>query len=288
MPKEEKITDDELKNKSVETAEEEKNFPDFKMSESESDFPDFEKKEEHEARGHKLKEAVKSPIKTLQAFCEKKFGSDSKITKLVNKIKPKGEGDGHLDSLTNIKQQNTSIEKMNLALTIVLLVIVYIMWQSGPSLLKEADQLKNDIIEQGEVLVMEQKNNEFLEKLQKDRNTLMSNIHTVYAAVPDSDEKAEEVISMLENITAQNRMVIEAMSIREVPGSQFYYDDLEGIVQPYEYTFSVENSLPYVFSFIDALRSSLRLMDIMTLEIEEGKESYRANFSIYTYHLMES
>lgn len=267
--------------------EEEKKFPDFEMSESESDFPDFEKKEDHEARGHKLKGALKSPVKTLQSFCEKKFGTDSKITQLVNKIKLGGKGDENLDSLTNIKQQNTAAEKMNLALTIALLIIVYIMWQSGPSLLKEADQLKNDIVEQGEVLVMEQKNNEFLEKLQKDRNTLMKNIHTVYAAVPDSDEKAEEIISMLESIAAQNRMVIEAMSIREVPQSQFYYDDLEGIVQPYEYTFSIENTLPYVLSFIDTLRTSLRLMDIMTLEIEEGKESYRANFSIYTYHLME-
>ena len=264
-----------------------KKFPDFNIPEDKnagqkpSDTAEFDNTD-------MVPKEEKSHIVT---FFERKFGPDSKVThwmKKLNLLKTRfsKDKDNPMNQLSHIQTGYSFDERFNLILTLILMALVFFTWKSVPGLLKEADQLKNDLVEQSEVIEMETRNNEFLEKLQQDRNTLIKNIHTVYAAIPDDDEKAEEVISMLENIAAKNRMVIEAIGIRAVPDSQFYYDDLIGYVQPYEYTFSVENGLPYILSFIESLRNSLRLMDIMTLEIEEGKNSYKANFSVYAYHIL--
>ena len=120
-----------------------------------------------------------------------------------------------------------------------------------------------------------------------DKEKLEEGIRTVYAAIPDSDEKAEDVISMLEDIGRMNGMVIDAIGIRKVSESQLYYDDLVGVVDVYEYTFTLEDTLPSILSFIRALRQSLRLMDIMAMEIEENKGLYRASFVLNAYHLTD-
>lgn len=250
-------------------------------------FPDFElpAKDIKSEAGIEKKGLDKIHDKLLK-FCERKFGKDSKITKFIANMET-GSSDNVLDTLSQIKKEKSSIERINLGLTIALIVILIFSWKVGIPMLKDIDQIKNDIREQKQVIQMEEQNNIFLEKLAEDRNALVEKLYKVYAAVPNADEKAEEIISMLEDMAGKNRMVLEAIGIRLLPESQFYYDDLVGVVDVYEYTFSVESNLPNILSFIRSLRNSLRLMDVMAMEIEEGKDAYRANFSIFTYHLAD-
>ncbi|MBU0577444.1 hypothetical protein KJ742_02505 [Patescibacteria group bacterium] len=265
---------------------ENKDFPEFDDKQKETPVEEQVSSSAPISKFDSLKNKFKKLPENIQGFCEKKFGKSSLITRIINKIEFKKEGEGVLDTLTQIKKSRSTLDQINLICTIVLIVILFFAWKNGPALLAEIDQLNNDLDEQSQVIKMEEQNNEFLTKLEEDRNTLVENMYTVYAAVPDADEKAEEIIAMLEDIAAKNRMVIDAIGIREVPESQFYYDDLLYVAEPYEYTFSTESALPNILSFIGSLRSSLRLMDIMTLEIEEGDGIYKANFSVYAYHLV--
>lgn len=257
-------------------------FPDFTSKESKKrvDFPEFGKKSQT-ADG-----LLKRLTQRLADFTKHTFGDNSKIASLSSRLNSSFETDHTLDSLSHIKSRRSAFDQINLVLMILLIVILFFAWQEGPALLDDIDQKEVDIQNQMEVIQMEEKNNEFLSKLEQGSNELLQKIDTVYSAVPNSDEKVEEVISMLESIASQNRMVIDAIGIRKVPDSQFYYDDLVGYVQPYEYTFSVENSLPALLSLIDSLRSSLRIMDIITLEIDEGKGSYKATISLFVYHIL--
>lgn len=259
-------------------------FPDYDPNDSDKkkiDFPDFHKKmQENNGFFGRL-------MQKLELFCSGKFGVNSKIAKFVSKLNSGLQHDSSLDSLSHIKQSRSVWERVNLVLMILLVVILFFAWKKGPVLLQKIDQNKVDIENQAKVIQMEEKNNVYLAKLVEGSNELKKKIETVYLAMPNKDEKVEEVISMLESAASQNRMVIDAISIRKVPESQFYYNDLVGYVQPYEYTFSVESNLPTILSFISSLRSSLRLMDIITLEIDEGKDSYKANISIFVYHMID-
>ncbi len=260
-----------------------KKFSDFELKENKKqvDFPEFNKKNKEKSG------LFKRLLQKLQDFCDRKFGNESRFTKFVAKLNLSFKHDSSLDSLSHIKKNKSVFEQINLVLTIILIIILFFAWNKGVKMLNEIDQKKVDLKNQSEVMQMEEKNNEYLAKLQKGSNELMKKIEIVYSTVPNADEKVEEVISMLESIAFQNRMVIEAIGIRKVPDSQFYYDDLVGYVQPYEYTFSVEKDLPTILSFLSSLRSSLRIMDIITLDIDEGKGSYKANISLFVYHIIE-
>lgn len=220
----------------------------------------------------------------VRAFVERKWGASSWPMKILGRFFP--EGGNPLDGLTQLKKEVPIWERVNVVLMLALIVILYFSWKNDPALFGKVKQFRNDLKEQQQVVEMEKKNNAFLEKLANDRNRLTQNIHTVYSAVPNADEKAEEVIAMLEDMAAKNRMVINAIGIRPVTDTQFYYDDLVGLVQPYEYSFAVESGLPNILSFIGSLRSSLRLMDIMSMEIEEGKDTYKASFTVFAYNIL--
>ncbi|MBN1259013.1 hypothetical protein JXA05_04630 [Candidatus Peregrinibacteria bacterium] len=244
------------------------------------DFPEFAPTAEKTD-----KPSTPKAVQKLAVFAERKFGSDSAIVKLIRKIRFPAK-DETLTGLTGLKERTSSREKINLILTIVLIIVLFLSWKNGPALMKEMDQLKKDLKEQAQMIEMEEKNNGFLEKLASDES-LSKNINKVYTAIPDADEKAEEVIAMLEDVAAKNRMMIDSISIKAVSDSQFYYNDMVGVVQPYEYTFSVESQLPNILSFINMLRKSLRLMDIMTVQIEEGKGTYKATLTLFAYNMVD-
>lgn len=224
-------------------------------------------------------------LKSIQDFLRQKLGADHKITRWAEQIEF-GKRDNALDSLSQLKKKEGWEDKLNPLLTMVLILILMVSWKYAPKWIRNIDQLKEDISEQKQVIKMEEQNNDFLIKLDSDRNALDEHIFRVNSAVPEGDERAEEVIAMLEDMALKNRMLIESIGMRELPESQFYYDELIGLVQPYEYTFSLQGDLPNILSFIGALRSSLRLFDIMTLEIEKGKEGFKSNFSVYAYHII--
>ena len=259
------------------------NLDNFKLP-GESKEPEKQVKvKEPETRLGKKVQALK---KRLQSFCEKRFGKNSKVTAFIGKLGSRsGSGDEVVDAFSHIKKARSAKDRLNSTLTIVLIVVLAMFWQWGLPMLAEADQLENDLKEQKQVIEIEEKNNEFLEKWTIDNQKLDEGIHTVYSAIPDADEKAEEVISMLENMAINNHMVIDAIGIRKMSESQMYYDDLIGTVDVYEYTFTLESTLPNILSFIGSLRQSLRLMDIMAMEIEENKGVYRASFLLNSYHL---
>jgi hypothetical protein len=251
-------------------------------------FPEFESQDKKVSVG--IPDGNKKPairfFDKLKLFFKEKVANNPTVQKILDKIGIAREDEDMMDTLAIIRKNRSRLDKINMALTICLITVIVIAWRVIPGMLNNVDQMENDIKEQEQVIKMEEQNNMFLEKLQQDRNALVEKIHKVYSAVPDADEKAEEMIAMLEDIAAKNRMVIDAIGIRKVPESQFYYDDLLGVVDVYEYTFSVESSLPHILSFIGSLRSSLRLMDVMTMEIEEGKGTYKANFSLFAYNLI--
>jgi len=248
-----------------------KKFPEFnsKNSKKQIDFPEF-KHSKQDSNGLFKRVALKAKL-----FYLKKFNNSP--TKSGNV----------LDSLTHIKESRSIFDHINLMLMILLIIILLFGWQVGPALLDEIDQKQVDIKNQAEVIQMEEKNNEYLINLQKGGNELMQKIETVYSAIPNSDEKVEEVISMLEDLANRSSIIINAIGIREVPESQFYYDDLIGYVQPYEYTFSAEASLPRIMRLIKSLRTSFRIMDVITFEIDKGKDNYKANISLFVYHMID-
>lgn len=235
---------------------------------------------------------MSSPKLSLEP--EMKFKKQGQFTQFIERAKVFFKNqfpslfkkDSSLDMLTQLKQKNSNTDQLNLVLTLILALTLVFVWKKGLPLLNDIDQLKNDLVEQEQVIKMEEQNTAFLNKIQQDRNTLQENLNRVYAALPRSDERAEEIISMLEDVGRQNNILIDSITIRRLPESQLNYDDLWGVVDVYEYAFSVESSLPHILSFIGSLRSSLRIMDIMSLEIEEGTELYRGNFTLHAYHLV--
>jgi hypothetical protein len=222
----------------------------------------------------------------LQKYSAKKFGENSKIARFLKQMQP-AESYEIPDTLVNVKKTGDAGDRLNMILTIALIAVIYFIWKQGPTVLADIDQMNNDLSEQEQVITMEKQNNAFLEKLQSSQNNLIKNSNTVKAAVPGGDERAEEVMAMLEDIAAQNQMSFDAISIRQVPESQFYYDDLVGVAQPYEYSFTLAGNLKPILSFVRQIRSSLRLMDIMTLEIEKGKDAFKANFVVYAYNIID-
>lgn len=247
-----------------------------------NNFPDFEipNKESKELKG------LGRVHRKVHLFCERKFGANSRIAKFILKLKP-NESSDVLNNLTNIKRRNSSTERTNLILTIALIIMLLVVWKNGSAFFEKIDQIKNDIGEQELVIQMEEQNNVFLEKLDKDRVALAEKINIVYSAVPSADEKAEEIISMIESMAKDSNVIVNSIGIRLVPETQFYYDELLGVADVYEYSFSVESNLGRIMSLIDIIRKSQRIMDIMTLEIEEGQGVYKGNFSIYAYHLIK-
>lgn len=259
-------------------------FPDFDPKDGDKkkiDFPDFHKKT-HENIGY-----FGRLTKKLEIFCSEKFGVNSKITKFVSKLNSSPKRDSSLDSLSRIKKNRSVWDQVNLALLILLMIILFFAWKNGPDFIKKIEQNKVDFNSQKEVIKMEKENNEYLATLAAGSNKLTEKKELVDSAIPDNDEKVEEVISMLEDIAnKQNEMKIDAISIRKIAESQFYYDELVGYVQPYEYIFSVKGNLPTILSFIMAIKSSIRIMDIMTLEISEDKDGFKANMSLFVYHII--
>jgi len=264
------------------------------MTEDNKKLPDFDLPGWEEPKSKDLSTRLSGFEEKMSAWyaglCKKvedKWGKDSRLLSFLKKIEP-GKKDHALDMLTQLKDNNQSQDRLQLLVMIILILVLVGVWKSVPPALAKIDQLKNDLSEQEQVIKMEEQNNQFLTKLAEDQTGLTERIHKVYSAVPDSDEKAEEVIAMLEDIAAKNRIIIDAIGIRKVTESQVTYDDLNGVVDVYEYTFTMENNLPHILSFIGALRNSLRLMDIMTLEISEGKTGYKGSFTLHTYNLTPS
>jgi len=179
------------------------------------------------------------------------------------------------------------MERLNLLLALSLLVVSLLAWRSAPGVLASIDQLRNDLAEQAQVVAMEQQNRQFLEKIQDEKNTLVNHLNTVYAAIPLANERAEEIISMLEDMALRSGLAIDSIGIRLLPETQFYYHDLAAMVGAYQYSFASESSLPSLLAFLDRLRSSLRLMDLMTLDIEETRGGlFKASFVVHAYHLL--
>lgn len=245
------------------------NFPEFNKSDDKKSKKSFSEKKEN----FKLK---------LKTFYEEKV----KTNEIFIKLQKLTQQDGNeFSGLSGIKKKNTIFEKINLALTIILLIVLMFSWKTIPSQLANADQLRNDLLEQKQVIEMEEKNNKSLKDFDSKRNELQKNINIVYSVIPSADEKAEEIISMLETIGSKCRITFNAIGIRKIPETQFFYDDLLDVVQPYEYTVSIESGLPNILSFMELIRSSLRLMDIMSIEIEEAKNNqFKASMVIYAYH----
>lgn len=259
------------------------NLNDFKIPQDASSEAQVPKKDTKMTFGKKMYELHQKCID----FSKKRFGESSRITTFLEGLKTdsSSSGDDVIDTLSRIKKVRSAGDRINATLTIALIISMLLIWQWGLPMLAEADQLRNDLIEQAQVIEVEKMNNESLEKWAIDRVKLEEGIHTVYAAIPDADEKAEEVIAMLEDVARMNSMVVDAIGIRKMSESQVYYDDLIGVVDIYEYTFTLESTLPNILSFIGSLRQSLRLMDIMAMEIEENKGLYRASFLLNAYHI---
>ena len=237
-------------------------------------FPEFKKSSEPKGKQDFKKKVI--------AFYEEKIANDKYFLKLKGYFQ---EDENAFGGLSGVKKKKNLFEKVNLALTIVLLMTLIFSWKTIPPMLANADQLRNDLLEQNKIIEMEEKNNKSLKEFDNKRNELQRNINIVYSVIPSADEKAEEIISMLETIGSKCRITFDSIGIRKIPETQFFYDDLLDVVQPFEYTLSIESGLPNILSFMELIRSSLRLMDIMSIEIEEAKGgNYKATMSIYTYH----
>lgn len=255
-----------------------------------SDFPDFDFEVDDNSKSYdkvsKFQKFVEKQLKKLEDFSSSKFGENAKITEIIKNFEP-FKKDTTLDSLDQFKQAKDASEKLNLLLTVILIIVLIFSWKTTLALVKEIDQLDTDYTEQEKTIEMEQKNNEFLLRLRKDRNKLMKNIHTIYSAVPNADEKSEDVISMLEHMAKESRLEINAIGIRKVSENQVFYDDLWGVTDVYEYNFSLEGDLNKILNLIGSIRSSLRLMDIMSLTLEEDKNGkFKAGITLNAYNLI--
>jgi len=265
------------------------NLDDFKIPEEKPETIHIPIVEEKKTLKDKVSAKLKSLHEKCIEVCKKRLGENSKVTKFIAELDTdSSSGDEIVNAFSRLKRLRSAGDRLNATLTIALIIVMLMAWKIGLPMLAEADQLRNDRVEQEMVIEVERTNNESLARWVIDREELESGINTVYAAIPDADEKAEEVIAMLEDMGRINNMVIDAIGIRKMPESQIYYDDLIGVVDLYEYTFTLESTLPNILSFIGSLRQSLRLMDIMAMEIEENKGVYRASFLLNAYHLTDT
>ncbi len=255
------------------------NLNDFKIPD------DISSKENKSVKAKNSQGKIQKLHQSCIEICKKRFGENAKITQFISKLESSAPKDDVVDALSHIKKVRSASNRLNAGMTIALIIVMIFTWKFELPMLVEADQLKNDLLEQDKVISVEKMNNKSLEKWDDDKQKLKDGNKTIHDAIPDSDEKAEEVISMLENMSKASLMTIDAIGIRKVSESQMYYDDLIDVVDIYEYTFTLEGSLPNIFDFIRSLRRSKRLMDIMSMEIEENKGLYRASFLINTYYL---
>lgn len=253
---------------------------DFQLPEETTDYPPS-----NFSRNGFKNSIFKNLRRKILKNLEKYFGIDSKITRFFSRLSSSESNDKFADNLIRLKESRSWLERLKSALIFILMILMLLTWKSTLPMLKEADQLKNDLKEQDQLIIMEQQNKSSLDKLAGRQEMLDENLSTLSQALPRGDEKAEEMISVLEAMAAQNRMIIDGIGIRKIPESQINYNDLIGLVDVYEYTFTLENDFANISSFMRDVRSSLRLMDIMSLEIEESKGAYRANFVLHAYHL---
>lgn len=222
---------------------------------------------------------------SLKRFCETYLSPGSRVTRWIN-----DQYDIAMNLESNIDLDQKPKKKTPILQQVLTLLLffttIFSLWFL-PSVLKEIDQIKNDLKEQKQVIAIEKKNKEFLDRLEADNNFLQEKIGKVDEALPNQDERAEKIISNLEFIANQNGIALESIAINAVSDSQFYNDDLLGIVQPYQYNFSMQTELSTLLAFMEALRKSLRIMDIMTIDIEkDDKGAFKAGFSLFAYHLI--
>jgi len=189
----------------------------------------------------------------------------------------------NLDTLRHKKIEHNEIIT---GLILLLLLLIFFNWKWGINMIQEASQLKNDLQEQRMIIQIEEDNLESLERLSKNQKNLSLDMKKVESALPYQDEKVEDVISLFEDMALKDQILIDGIGIRVIPESQMIHDALIGSVDVLEYNFSVESYLPNLLSFIRAIRSSYRLMDVMAMEIEKKEEGiYRAGFIVNVYHL---
>lgn len=225
---------------------------------------------------------------SFKNFCEKQLSPGSKVTAWASKLYNEAKVGKSLNQLLPDKQPDPQRLYFNILIAVLAVIFIFSI-NVLPDTLKEIDQLKNDLSEQAKIIEIEEKNKAFLDRLEKNNNALQEKMNMVDEAVPKGDERAENIISSLEVMAFQNQVAINSIGISRLSDSQFYYDDLVGVVEPFEYSFSVKSSLFNVLSFIQSLRNSLRMMDVMAMEISQDQETgeYQASFSVLAYHLIQ-
>jgi len=202
------------------------------------------------------------------------------------KLRPrKGSVDQVVENLDQLKKKNSRSGRLRASLMLCLFMVLFFQWKWGLAWLDEIDQFQNDLKEQAQVIEMERANLQSLKKLESGHQALQENLQMIYTALPSKDEESEAMMGMLEDMATKNRLVIQSMGIRKVSQSQLNYQALHGVVDVYEYGFTLESDLPNILSFLTSLRNSMRLIDVMAMEIEEGQEGYRASFLLHSYHL---
>jgi len=243
-------------------------------------------KKEKEENLVPIKNRRQKILLSMKNFCEKQLSPNSFVTNLVTRWYDESQ----MPSLSKNYEVSRGPDAFYTSiLASLLLIIVIFSWIYFPPMLDEIDQLKNDLHEQEQVMDIEKKNNDFLDRLEADNNELQRKIHIVDEAVPNNDERAEKMISDLALFADNYGIGLNAISINAIQDSQFYNDDLVGIVRPFEYNFSIENTLNNIYLLLKDIRSSLRIMDIMTISIEKSKGSYyKATVSLLAYDLIES
>ena len=226
-------------------------------------------------------------FKRLTTFFNNTLSHSPRFKRLIDRwTTGKHSGDERIDALDQVRRKNTASQRLNVTLTAILIVMLLVAWRWGLPTLERIDQLQNDLKEQAQVIQMEKSNQTALTRLTKDQTALTERIQKINQVLPEGDEGSEAVISMLEDIAVRNRVMIDSIGIRALSDSQTSNENFQETIGIYEYTFGIESDLPNVLSFIASLRSSLRLMDLMAMQIEEKEGVYRANFVVNVYHNM--
>lgn len=244
--------------------------------------PDASQKKPLSAEIHETPPGI---LKRPTAFFNNIQSYSSRLKRLIDRwITGRHSGDERIDTLNRVKRENSASRRLQATLTAILIVMLLVAWQWGLSTLEKVDQLQNDLKEQAQVIQMEKSNQTALTRLAKDQTALAERIQKINQVLSEGDEGSEAVISMLEDMAVHNRVVIDSIGIRALSDSQISNESFQGAIGVYEYTFGIESDLPNVLSFIASLRSSLRLMDLMAMQIEEKDGVYRANFVVNVYH----
>lgn len=224
-------------------------------------------------------------LKRLTTFFNNTLNHSPALKRLIDRwIAGKHSGDERIDTLNRVKRENSASRRLQTTLTAILIVMLLVAWRWGLPTLAKIDQLQNDLKEQAQVIHMEKSNQTALTRLTKDQTALAERIQKINQVLSEGDEGSEAVISMFEDMAVHNRVMIDSIGIRALSDSQIFNESFQGTIGIYEYTFGIESDLPNVLSFIASLRSSLRLMDLMAMQIEEKEGVYRANFVVNVYH----